>query len=175
MAIALPLIPSLNKLHVCLFTDVKNCSEIRKLVVGGMPTEYAFLNAELVPSLFALQVAAQKALAASLDGTLRTKSLHTEIVYNISGCAHIAESLSRFGVNDSTTHLLIARIDATDEELDHLSTLVEGNVALIERLSELTSTATVLKYYKILPVELKVGSLEEAILCKMAARDCGQR
>lgn len=82
-----------------------------------------------------VQVAAQKALAQQEHGKLITKSLHAELVYNMSGSRHvsclhdgcithmlqshiihscflqISESFNRFGVTDSSQHLLVARFD----------------------------------------------------------------
>lgn len=45
-----------------------------------------------VPDLLIVQVAAQKALAAKSRGLLRTRSLHAELVYNLSGSKHVRKS-----------------------------------------------------------------------------------
>ena len=43
-----------------------------------------------VADLFVLRVAAQKALAEQHRGKLITKSLHAELVYNMSGSRHVS-------------------------------------------------------------------------------------
>ena len=58
-------------------------------------------HTQKVPSLLPLQLAAHKALTAEARGTLVTRSLHAEALYNISGSKHISESLRRFGVEST--------------------------------------------------------------------------
>ena len=45
-----------------------------------------------VADAFIVQVAAQKALAQQQQGKLITKSLHAELVYNMSGSRHVSLS-----------------------------------------------------------------------------------
>ena len=45
-----------------------------------------------VADLFVLHVAAQQALAQQKRGKLITKSLHAELVYNMSGSRHVRTS-----------------------------------------------------------------------------------
>lgn len=107
-----------------------------------MPHCTLMLLAKLqVADLFVVRIAAQQALAQQQRGKLITKSLHAELVYNMSGSRHvsissvllqmclhsasvrhqvnymvcqvqISESFNRFGVSESCQHLLVARFDA---------------------------------------------------------------
>ncbi len=74
-------------------------------------------------------------------------------------------------MNDSCQHLLIARFNATPEDLLMLQALVKGDIAPLEELPSLTNTSLLRKYLKILDEELAVGSLEDAIVNRIAARD----
>ncbi|CAD7701006.1 unnamed protein product, partial [Ostreobium quekettii] len=103
-----------SSLRVWLFEDVENIEEVREQVVSGkLQPEFAFFNAQLVAGLYVVHLAACRALWSETAGTRRTRSLHTELVCNISGSKHIASSLQRFGISDGTKHLLVARFDGT--------------------------------------------------------------
>ena len=65
--------------------------ELREAVVGGsLDPECAVVNAQLVPDLLALHLSAHRALAAQARGVLRTKTLHAELVYGLSGSRNVS-------------------------------------------------------------------------------------
>lgn len=65
------------------------------MIAGDFPVETAMFNAALVPSVFALHVAAHKALVARARGALRTRSPYTELICNISGTRHVGRGVGR--------------------------------------------------------------------------------
>ncbi|KAK2078549.1 hypothetical protein QBZ16_003389 [Prototheca wickerhamii] len=136
-----------TRLVLWLFCDVSNSKQLQEaMIAGDFPVETAMFNAALVPSIFALHVAAHKAL--------------------------IAESLRRFGVNESCRHLLFAALDAAPDAEQLLSKLVDGT--LVDdpaKLGELVDKNKLKKYYKHSDAEARLGSLEAIILTQMAARD----
>ncbi|KAL3130593.1 hypothetical protein ABBQ38_008397 [Trebouxia sp. C0009 RCD-2024] len=160
-------------LHVILFTHVTNCKELQsKVKAGEVEPELAMLNAAVVADLFVVRIAAQQALAQQQRGKLITKSLHAELVYNMSGSRHISESFNRFGVSESCQHLLVARFDAEPTQLEAITDLVKGQQQPLSSLQTFTDKALIQKYYKVSPNELKVGTMADAALFKIAARDC---
>ena len=62
------------------------------MLAGTLSPECCLINAELVPELRVLHVAAHKALVARRRGTLRTRSLHSELIFNLSGSKHVRAS-----------------------------------------------------------------------------------
>ena len=102
--------PCLIKVCLCGGRDLQD-----SIVKGRLQPELALLNAAVVslpnteplhcprsdvsscltasfpqtPDLFPLQVAAWKALTAELRGKLITKTLHSELVFNIAGSSHV--------------------------------------------------------------------------------------
>lgn len=65
--------------------------ELRDAVqAGSLSPECALANATLVPDLLVLHAAAYKALAAAKRGELRTRSLHAELVFSLSGSKHVS-------------------------------------------------------------------------------------
>lgn len=51
------------------------------------------------------------------EGSLKTHSLHADIIVNLSGSKHIAAALSNFGVTANTKDLLVAKINASGSTL----------------------------------------------------------
>jgi EKC/KEOPS complex subunit CGI121/TPRKB len=140
-------------------------------MAGAMAAEFAFLNAALVPDALVLRMAAHRALCAQSRGRLATRSLHAEVVFNVSGSKHIAETLRRFGIADDSRHLLAARFDASDADLSALAAAVSGSAAPLAELAAVCDGPAVAKAYKVTPEELRVGSVVQAIGCRIAARD----
>jgi EKC/KEOPS complex subunit CGI121/TPRKB len=148
------------------------CRELKQLIVAAsLNPEAAVINASLVPDIFILHAAARAALIANQRATLKSRSLHAEVVFNIAGSKHIGESLGRFGVNDSCDHLLIARFNATPEEIETIKTKVQGDVVALEELPSLINVELIRKYYKVLDQELVVGSLVDAMMNRIGSRD----
>lgn len=149
-------------------------SQIRAdIVAGALRPDCAVLNAAMVPDAFIVLQAAARALAAESRSKIATRSLHAELVFSVSGSKHIAETLRRFGVADDTKALVVARFDATPEELDQLKALVAGRLAPLSDLSAVCDRAALTKVYKISQQELALeGGMVDAIACRIAGRDC---
>lgn len=162
-----------NKLTVLLFTNVANSKEIwQHVITAQVEPEFAFINATAVVGLLQLHLAAHKALTFQKRGRLLSKTLHAELVYNLSGSKHIGESLKRFGVSEDSGSLLVARFDATPQDLEYVRSLVKGHEVPLEQLAEVSDSTLAAKHFKVTAEELAVGSLEEAVACRIAARDC---
>lgn len=159
-------------LSVLLFQNVTNSKQLQERVVSGdLPAEFAFLNAVLVPDLFLLRLAAEVALKGCQAGALKTRSLHSEVVYNLSGSRHITESFRRYGITEHVTHVLAARFDASSEEIETVKALVQGELLPLSKLSDVSDEDLLVKYHKVTPQELEIGTLVDAITCHMATRD----
>ncbi|KAK9915759.1 hypothetical protein WJX75_003792 [Coccomyxa subellipsoidea] len=162
-----------QKLTVWLFTNVRNAKNIQQqLVAGSLEPELAFINALVVPDLLIVHAAAQKAMAAHLRGSLRTRSLHAELVYNIAGSKHVGQSLQRFGISEDSKSILVASFHTGDPDAGRVRSIVEGESVGLDTLSSLADMDTVKKFYKIVPAELEVGTVADAICCRIAASHC---
>lgn len=53
-------------------------------MAGLLLPEAAFVNAAMVPAAFVLQLGAHKALAAQQAGRPTTRTLHSDLVFNLS-------------------------------------------------------------------------------------------
>ncbi|KFK30078.1 hypothetical protein AALP_AA7G213800 [Arabis alpina] len=161
-----------NTLSVSLFSDVTNSKELLdSMLDGSLKLEISCLNASLIPDVFPLLAAAQKALVYKSRDSLSTRTLHSELVYNYSGSKHITESLKRCGISENSTYILAARFNASPLEMEEVAKLIDGKEIDLEELKTQANQAQILKQYKITSQELGISSLGDAIVCRIAARD----
>ncbi|CAE6451617.1 unnamed protein product [Rhizoctonia solani] len=173
--------PELSHVHIALFTNVQNASELRSRLIKASTMEgeegekereavnFAFVDATPITSLLHLQTAIQQASLASTDGALRTKTIHSEILWTLNNGNNISESIKRFGVSDSSKSLFAVRVSGPEHSIDDvlasMKAAVQGEEAPLEVLSEITDWPLVCKYYKLsndpAVVELTKGSKGE--------------
>lgn len=159
-------------LTVLLYKDVTNSAELVQLLQAAkLDPELALLNATLVPGTFPLVAAAHKGLLAAARGGLKTRTLHSELVYNYAASKHITESLRRCGIDDKTAYILAARFDCSPAEVADIDRLVKGTRLAVSELPGRVDLDGIKKHYKIGLAELEMSSLEDAIACRIAARD----
>eukprot|EP00128_Syssomonas_multiformis_P006943 Colp12_sorted_trinity150504_noHs@15360 len=153
-----------------LFKSIKNASELRQLLLTGA-LELSIIDASMVVSEFQILLSANKALTHLKHGKMKTKNVHSEIVFNLSPANSISESLKKFGVSDSTSHVVVAAIDATPEKISRIKSLVNGEELELSALHTLTDTQKLKKLFKIPNAELELGSLNEAVITRQAIKD----
>ncbi|KMS97520.1 hypothetical protein BVRB_5g126330 [Beta vulgaris subsp. vulgaris] len=161
-----------HTITLSLFIDVTNSKELLdSMQAGNLKPEVAFLNASLIPDVFPVLAAAHKALLSKARESLTTRTLHSELVYNYSGSKHITESLKRCGISDSCSYVLAACFDASVDEMKAMQDIIKGKEIDLEELAGKASQGQILKLFKISSLELGVGTLADAITCRIAARD----
>ncbi|CAE6464780.1 unnamed protein product [Rhizoctonia solani] len=174
--------PELSRVHIALFTNVQNASELRSRLIKASTMEgeegeeereavnFAFVDAAPITSLLHLQTAIQQATLASTDGTLRTKTVHSEILWALNNSNNISESIKRFGISDSSKSVFVVRVTSPELSVENIlgsmKAAIQGEEVPIEALSEITDWPLVCKYYKVsndpAVVELTKGSKEES-------------
>ncbi|KZS94064.1 CGI-121-domain-containing protein, partial [Sistotremastrum niveocremeum HHB9708] len=161
-------IPHLDvTIHIALYQNVSNSEELLKRIIAASTLEgdegdrerallnYAFVDPTLVTSLTQLQTAVDHALLSSTQSNLRTKTVHSEIIYILNPTNNIMEALRRFGVSKSTRSLILIRVNERPphlsiEELETaMNDLVNGEPVELDRLSAVTDWAAVRKMYKL--------------------------
>ncbi len=178
--------PPAKTLSIFLVRNITNAADVREDILAGAHAaaagdsgagivDAAFIDATLVPALSVLRSAA--AMACQNLPALKTKTMHAELVWSLSGNRHVGRALSTFGVQDMSRHVLVAKFDATEEELEQLRGRVEGEVvegieAVEAALREVCDVARVKEVYGIRDAELEIGSMEEGVVARIAARDC---
>ncbi|KAI0759741.1 CGI-121-domain-containing protein [Trametes elegans] len=155
--------PELSVVHVALFTNVTNSAALRSRIVRASQLEglegdsereavnFAFIDARLICSILHLQTAIYQAILAQAHESLRTKTVHSEILWALNPTNNISEAIRRYGVSDGTTSLIVVRVTSPGlKDVEKLMrSVVEGTLSPLEELSRITDWASIKKYYKL--------------------------
>nr|CAG8605196.1 12253_t:CDS:10 [Entrophospora candida] len=135
------LYPNRGLIHISLFINVKNSTELKKrLLSHDSELSYAFVDAKV------LLIAINNAVHYENLGILKTHNVHSEIVYNLSPTTNISESLRRFGISNSSNTILIIKVgEDSDNVKSHLSKLIDGEESSLEELSKFTDFSCIKK------------------------------
>lgn len=148
------------------------CSELlERIKAGQFEPEATVVDGELVMDLFPLTVAANKALTSNAREDLVTRSLHAELLHNLSGTKHIVESLKRFGISPKSDKILVAKFNASDEDVQKLRELVKGKEVDVEMLPQLADVDRIKQLYGISPEETQAQYIVDSIIMKMATKN----
>ncbi|KAL6304058.1 CGI-121-domain-containing protein [Sparassis latifolia] len=155
--------PELSHVHIALFTNVVNAAQLRARIVEASLAQgpdadaqraavnFAFIDASLICSVSHLQTAVVAAILAQVQGTLRTKTVHSEILWALNPSNNITEALRRYGVSDSSTAIFVVRIASPElHDVDGLmKAVVSGDMSPLSALDGITDWTSVKKYNKL--------------------------
>jgi tRNA threonylcarbamoyladenosine modification (KEOPS) complex Cgi121 subunit len=99
------------------------------------------------------------------QGTLTTHAVHSEIVFCLAGSKHIKSSLDTFGVSPSATNLLIAKINATDDDIKLLCEAAGGERVAVREVP-IGDEAKMKKTFRCSSQELSIGSILDVAISK---------
>ncbi|KEF56617.1 uncharacterized protein A1O9_06806 [Exophiala aquamarina CBS 119918] len=156
-AIQLAHVPPELTLFVALFRDVKNAAFLREqLLAANADFEYAFIDATTIISTKHALAAAFRAINDFLNERLKSRNVHSEIVFSLSPNNNIGEAFRRFGVSETTGNLLVVKVatqaEITEESVTrHLSENIDGQEVAFEdaSLRTICDTSRIKKLYKI--------------------------
>ncbi|XP_065066547.1 EKC/KEOPS complex subunit TPRKB-like [Rhopilema esculentum] len=160
------------RLKVRLFKNVKNVSELKKKVIGG-DIQAALLRPSVVCHSFSLVVAANKARHQMIHGKMKTRTLHTELIFNLSPSHSISDSLKKFGVEDKDTSLLLAYLFDVEKEdkIESYVNEIDGESCSVDELPTFCNEEEIKKMYKVTDEELNIGTLAEAVAFRIAVKE----
>ena len=119
-------------LHVALYRDVRNPAFLKQqLLDGNVEFEYAFIDASMILSTAHVLAAAFRALNDLMHERLKSRNVHSEIVFALSPNNNIGEAFRKFGIGDATSNLLVIKVSTspsiTPENIRrHLNGAVQG-------------------------------------------------
>ncbi|ODV95872.1 hypothetical protein PACTADRAFT_75084 [Pachysolen tannophilus NRRL Y-2460] len=125
--IVLPQFPNITVL-ITLFNEVKNLKEIKnKLIEKDRNYDYSFINPSMILSIEQLYSSIYKTLLSVENKTLKSNSVNSELILNLSNMNKIVDSLNRFGINEKNDNLIVVKFILQDDDKlsvkDHLMNL----------------------------------------------------
>lgn len=112
-------------LYINLYQSVQNAPFLRQqLLDGNAEFEYAFIDASMIVSRTHILAACFRAMNDYLAGRLKSKNVHSEIVFALSPNNNMLDAFRKFGIQDSTTNLLVIKVPVPT------TTLVAGTVEM---------------------------------------------
>ncbi|KAJ7379350.1 hypothetical protein OS493_016584 [Desmophyllum pertusum] len=133
--------------NLALFTNVTNCNELRQLIVQGK-LEAALLNACMVTDPFHVVIAGHKAFQLFQQGKMKTRTLHAEIIFNLSPSTNINESFKKFGILDNTSNVLVVMITQGNavEKISEVSKLINGKLVSLTALNTISDQEKIKRF-----------------------------
>ncbi|XP_062238579.1 EKC/KEOPS complex subunit TPRKB isoform X1 [Platichthys flesus] len=161
-----------RKVTQVLFQEVKNAAELRQIAVDGQ-INAALINPTMLVHPLQVLVAANKAVHLQNTGKMKTRSLNSEIIFNLSPTNKISEAFKRFGISDGDDSVMVVMVHDKNESqlVEDIVTKVDGRQVPVEELSSLSDSANIRKLYKVCPQEETCGTLLDAVICRMATKD----
>ena len=133
-----------------------------------------------------MATAANKACLARSRGTMKTRSVNTEvggnnctrlsfsqsrysvqILFNMSSSSNISDSLNKFGVGDAGTDMLVVGVN---KDIEDAKQTVVGDWVDVGLLGEYLDSKALTKLHKLKPDEL--SDLTGSLCSRIAAKDC---
>ncbi|KAI5479841.1 Kinase binding protein CGI-121 [Pseudohyphozyma bogoriensis] len=161
-------------IRLALFTQLQNAAALRKSLVEAstLPddeagnaarkaVEFTFIDASMITSRLHALTAVHQALVAEAEGEMKTKTVQSEVLWELEPGTNIAESLKHFGLSPSTTSLLLVHFappaseggEGDEEVFEAMAKVVEGTLSSLDLLGNLpeggTSYKSLRKTYKL--------------------------
>lgn len=156
-----------------LFRDVTNSSALRSKLMKG-ELNCALINVTYIPGMLAVLLACNKSVHCYTNSSMKTRSLHTEVIYNLSPTNSIKDSLKNFSISDDEKIILYVAIRKVSEDTDPVCNIVdsiEGNIGSLDDLSVVSNAEKIKELYKIGDKELNISSLTEAVVMRVSTKD----
>ncbi|KAH3683263.1 hypothetical protein WICPIJ_005732 [Wickerhamomyces pijperi] len=118
-----------QSLQIYYFENVENSTEIRtKLLSGQDSHNFAFVNPDVIFSKEQLLSACYRALLDYNSGKIRTRSIHSEIIFCLGSSGNIVDSLTRFGIKEDGNRLIILKVIEKEEDVEYtIDEIVKGD------------------------------------------------
>lgn len=154
-------------LRIYLFKNVQNVGEIRSNVLSGA-WQCAIVKPSLILDPLQVAVAANRAAVANTLNSMVTKTIYSEILYNLSLSKKIAQSLTKFGI-EKGQELLICFLETSEDNSTDIIAQIAGDVCPISELSAFTDMTELKTAYKL--NNLKDVDLLDVIVSRMVTKN----
>ncbi|KAG5653276.1 hypothetical protein H0H81_001340 [Sphagnurus paluster] len=153
--------PERRIVHAALYTNVTNGGVLRQRIIAAAnatgavgedereAVNFAFIDARLITSRLHLQTAIYQAILAESQDAMRTRAVHSEVIWALNPTNNITEALRRYGVSETSTAVIVVSIDGglTDVE-KKMGAVVAGTLSSFDELENVTDWTAVKKVMK---------------------------
>ncbi|XKL67186.1 hypothetical protein PGB90_010606 [Kerria lacca] len=160
-------------INILFFKDVTNMDEIIKMIADNVNpfVNCAVINSQLILNPFQILIAANKTILDKHKKSLITKSLTTELLFNLSISENITASLNQFGyVSNSNNYLLLVMFESNSVLTQDVIKNVNGVLSPLSLLSEIQNLNLIKKIYDVTEEQLKNCTLLDLIVTKIACK-----
>ncbi|GAA5844642.1 hypothetical protein JCM3766R1_005972 [Sporobolomyces carnicolor] len=163
------------RVHVALYCQVSNARQLRQRLVSASQSgdanlraevDFSFIDASMLTSRVHLWTAVAHALVADAYGTLKSNTLHSEVISMLDPGSNISEALKHFGLSPTTTDLVVVRVcpsrnsnpsddDSNDDDAvaSAIASIVQGEITPLDLIGDLpdgrTNDKSLRKVYKL--------------------------
>lgn len=160
-----------STLKMYLFKNVENVEEIRNNIIKG-EWNCAVIKPSLILDPFQVVAAANRAAVSAKLGSMVTRTVYAEILYNLSLTKNISQSLSKFGV-EKDPNMLVCFITSVDkDECNNIVPLIKGEICPMSELTEFTNLRDLKSVYKLNKVDCKSNNdLLDIVVSRMVTKN----
>lgn len=175
--------------EILLYKNIRNSRKLHSAIIEGK-IKCAMIKPVLIAHPLQIAVATKKSLAAKYASSsantnsktkgLMTKSVFTEILYNLAPTKNIAESLKLYGIGQEDTEILIVITKEPGTEQDEVKNVlineIDGDLVPnlmdeIEGLPSLTNWELVSKVHKLKSTSLNKKNIVDILISRAATKD----
>ncbi|CAG7830800.1 unnamed protein product [Allacma fusca] len=126
-----------------VYKDVVNAAEIRSTIFSSK-LPICLVQPQLVWDEFQLKAAVAKTIQNGKDGTMKTRSFATEILYWLSPSTNISESLKTLGAGDNASEFLVI---SKESDFQQVRELIKGTEISLAELASLRDSQRITDSY----------------------------
>ncbi|GAA5855677.1 hypothetical protein JCM8547_001641 [Rhodosporidiobolus lusitaniae] len=183
--------------HLALFTPLTDAAALRSRLIAAstLPQDaagdadreavnFAFVDAKMnvvlmkredekITSRMHILTAVTQALLAETEGAMRTKTVHSEVLWKLEPGSNITDSLKHFGLSPSTSSLLLVRISpfsasSSGSSATQRTTDAEDNAAVLRAMEAIVAGSPLVSLELLgkLSSEAEGGAVDEKSLRK---------
>ncbi|XP_071450688.1 EKC/KEOPS complex subunit TPRKB-like [Hetaerina americana] len=157
--------------QLALFRRVRNAKQLKEMVVAG-ELKCCMIKPSLILDPFQVAVAAHKAVLNENDQRMTTRSVFTEVIYNLSVSKNISQSLNKFGISDDDENVLVVAIQRGDDgSICDILPSVAGELCSMEDLTSVRELPSIKKVYNVRDEELSISSMLDSVVSRIAAKE----
>lgn len=161
-------------LGISYFTNVENIQSLKENVASIFNDKSPILiRSCLIVDPFQIVVAVNNAFLASENNSMKTRSLATEVLFNLSSTNKISKSLADMGANDNDNEMIVALVskfpNVPEMNIFH-EKCIKGCETDLSQHSVNINEDLIKTYYKISQIESETSSILDSIVTRIACK-----